>query len=1507
MSSPERLIDELRGDASEVAPGEFTLDREQARSKLRQFQLADPRRYVLFLVEAAILRGATRVDFRIDSDDVVCEFDGPPLTAYDFDELYGSLFVRSEDDATRARRALALGLNAAMALNPRWIRVDSGDEEAAVRFELRADRPDAIQPAPEAVAGTRIHVKSRFRAGLAVAFVRNLAGSVAEERWLRWLCRFSRVPVVLDGKPVSFGFDEPWLAEAAGRAPIEEPGLAGMACFDPARDEPPRVGLLCSGVLVAWHRPDGPPHAFGVVESRDFRRDASQSDVVRDAAWERALAAWRRAADAALAGALERGSFGGSAVVAGRVREAVLDALRRRREAFTACRDTGAALDPIHRALARVPVWNAVRGEPLHTEQLLAEIAAGRPVRYTAAAFDDLPDEAGQGVVRTAWKDEADLLQALFAGRTEDVTPALQRAVEREKARRRFLERQTEARLPPRAGQRIVEPVRGEGVEGEVAVGGSQGGALIRFVREGCLLVEKRVDLPFAAPPHVLPVEAVLSAAFAPNESWDGVEPDGTLVRAVVALLEALHRAMQRLCEQDRPAARTLGDPRRHSVLSWLRGALDPDHLRNTLVAFGAAPDRIAHLVSETAVVAPEVHLGVGRAVSGGGGKPLHPAARVPLFERLAGPAVDLAMIDAEVRERGRVSFLSAPPLAGGWPQELLLLPSPAELEVLRRVFGAEALHDATPEWRVRERRAAFERQLPEPPGPDPRGFESVPVRADGLEGHLCVLSAPPVAEDAASAGALRPMKLRILRQGRFLGERKVWMVAGPLAATVDGHDVQANAEWTDVEDPAFEARACAATAAALVPLVERLVAVRSRLPFDRRQIADRLLLEAACAPFPEPGFADVWATLRAAVSFDAARDVLLRLSSWVGRVPGEDLVTALEIALEANIGDGSPPAVLPERVALCLGRDDRPAPEAAPVPAQAAWLAACEDDPVWPMPQVLRETPLFRSLGDAPVTPGQIAARLGAGETIGWVAPDVPVEVDGERLVVRLGPAEQTLLARALGPRRLVDCNEETRRRQRLRRLESVPRLERVALAAGEALLVEPVAAGRVTGEVGLAAEPEAGPSVLTICSDRRPLVRVEGFSPHALRAVVNDDDLALEAGTTNPSPGEPERLARLVESLVPRLIETLAGRWPALSGEQRGAAWRHLLDALASSLPHVEGRSLEGARAWVRAAAAVPGFRTWDGGRRSLVELRASAVRLGGVFVVSRGAAGDAPPAGGDSASSDGSFVLVVESWEEERLRRLFPKVVEWPACSEEERQAIRCRAALPPLPDHGPVAKLAKLKFDRGGVRGRLFLPRDPAVPLEVSFGCNGLEVGRSSLAPLPCAGIAEVPEETLESTLRHGWSVERLDAESRAALEWAAVQTYRMLLAGRFDQADANEDRVRDLLADAALRLQWAAVEAGGRLQGEAGVLLRDLKVIPLVRRGKKRVRLDSLLRRRPPDLEPLGLWVRREEAASGERVGDDGDEGAQVPSPEASGPAEGVESNERAGSGVEGGG
>ncbi|MCA9714976.1 MAG: hypothetical protein KC468_09850, partial [Myxococcales bacterium] len=144
MSKVEELVAALHEEGALDSEGSFTLDSERAREKLRQYQLARPHEYVLLLVQAAVLRGATKIRFDIDADDVRMNFDGAPFTREDFADLYSAMFVERASRAVQARQELALAVNAAMALNPRYIRVFSGDTTSRVFLELRPNRPDKL-------------------------------------------------------------------------------------------------------------------------------------------------------------------------------------------------------------------------------------------------------------------------------------------------------------------------------------------------------------------------------------------------------------------------------------------------------------------------------------------------------------------------------------------------------------------------------------------------------------------------------------------------------------------------------------------------------------------------------------------------------------------------------------------------------------------------------------------------------------------------------------------------------------------------------------------------------------------------------------------------------------------------------------------------------------------------------------------------------------------------------------------------------------------------------------------------------------------------------------------------------------------------------------------------------------------------------------------------------------------------------------------------------------------
>ncbi len=349
MEAPGRLINRLRAAGELDSVGEFTLDRARARDKMRQFQLTDPRSYVLELVQAAVLAGATEARFEIDADDMRLAFDGRPFTVEDFDQLYSAMFARRP--ASGARRQLALGLNAVMALDPEHVHVASGE----VRVEMHIGADDEITKAERPVDGTRIHVRYRFSNQTVLRFFRKLRGNLAEVVYLEELCPYVRLPIYVNGETIS---GQAPLADALARVETDVSGFSIVAGFIAERPAA-RLAILKEGVWIASHKLEGLPHPFVCcVDGAELQRDASQRDIVRNEAYDRLLAALPEVLHLALASLAEL-------VPEHPAREALFrhvlfhpSTLPLAKEQLAAVR---AGSDPPREKLAAVPLWVSAR------------------------------------------------------------------------------------------------------------------------------------------------------------------------------------------------------------------------------------------------------------------------------------------------------------------------------------------------------------------------------------------------------------------------------------------------------------------------------------------------------------------------------------------------------------------------------------------------------------------------------------------------------------------------------------------------------------------------------------------------------------------------------------------------------------------------------------------------------------------------------------------------------------------------------------------------------------------------------------------------------------------------------------------------------------------------------------------------------------------------------------------------------------------------------------------
>lgn len=383
----DALVAELSADGRVESAGSFTLDRDAARAKLARFRLHEPEEYVLALVRCAVLKGATRIDITLDADDLRLAFDGRPFALADFEELYGALFVGGTDPDLRARRQLALGVGAAEATKPKFVRVVSGTGAAAASLTLTPGEPDRYGPAEGATGGTTIHVKARLLAALGGRRGR-LAG-LLESR-----CAFATLPIAVNGDVVSGGAAP---KDAWGLVELEGPGYQGLVGLQPDRRERQQIVWIVDGVVAARHEFDGWPRELTAVVDASTRLelDVSEGDVVRDAAHAELVAAVR--------GAVPRVYRRLGAQLAkpddhpGLPRAWAAAVLRSLARGFP----DAAAFQPEGHArwLAELPLFQDVRLVDVSLAELLARAADGTAGRsdYALAGLGIHPDSTGYG------------------------------------------------------------------------------------------------------------------------------------------------------------------------------------------------------------------------------------------------------------------------------------------------------------------------------------------------------------------------------------------------------------------------------------------------------------------------------------------------------------------------------------------------------------------------------------------------------------------------------------------------------------------------------------------------------------------------------------------------------------------------------------------------------------------------------------------------------------------------------------------------------------------------------------------------------------------------------------------------------------------------------------------------------------------------------------------------------------------------------------------------------
>lgn len=1452
------LLEQLRGAGTLEARGRFTLDADKAREKLRQFQLADPHRYVLLLVEAMSLAGATKLEFAIDADDVRLRCICRPFGFEQLADLYASLFITIDPELDERARAhlrglqqLAFALNSAMALNPRFIRVESVDAEGrGALLELRPDQPDHVARIEGAEPGTRVHVRDRFRPGLLVEFFRSVGAGVAEQRLLRRHCRWSPPAIELDGERISGPYQlegEAWFHEPI----IDEGRTIGCAALHllpiGASQPPPAfVELLCQGVWIERANLEGQLAGFAaIVDDPRLGRDVSQAQILRDAALDHVFGLLREA-EARLvarlaARTLEAAGREGVEVPAwteATLRDWLVASAGPSTPGVTPAVPTkrlATLLEHPHFAnVAEVPLWPKIGGGRVST----AAVIGASQVLYSEESFEFVV-RAPTFVVDLGDVDDRLAFLRLFE-RAVDYAPVIRAEHARERRRNAFLTRTHAAGLPD--GYYLCrEPLRAAGLVGEVGLRSlDPRDSWVRLVREGCLLQEVVVD---ALVPGLC---AVIEAEFEANDDWDRARTSELLASAALELLRALERLVRGLASS---ALQTITYELRELLRAYVRAVCDRRMPLELFVEFGFDEREARELLRRMAPA------GVALVWELEGPQP-HPLACVPLYDQAEGQPLSLVELAAWRRAGQRIAWLDhevgpLPALDRG-----VLLLDADDRVALRTIFGErddafERYHDQIARLRRREEFLATPKRplehlaatLVGAPVHAPPGAAT----ASRLRGELALREFSARADSILATGA---MQVRVYHHERVLQELELEAPLPGLVAWIEDDQLEVAPSWRELAR-ASDLRP--ALLAALPKLIARTLE-RARHELAKLRRCELWFLQRALVLL----LGDE-ALLRAFVALRAAGrpTEIAELIGLLDRCPSRDL--------SAAIGRVRGRGELPTRAALEreLTRVQR-GPNGSELELAALRIGLAD------LLDALLAAPLLRAMqgSRASALPcvrfDELLTHAAAGSTIAWVPEGFRIDelpaIEG-RIVV-LDGVEQRLVQALFGEAGCEDVSAWLAGRARFERRR---RVDEVRLPSQQALVKLAIhhEQGQVRGELGLVRESPraAGRSRVRVFHLGRHVTDVDLPSePLALVGALEFATLELAASHEALDSAGFARVRAEVDRHRDALVDLLMASYEQLQGADRLLAAEQLRRVLVAWPPGSGGYATRAKRAPKRFAALAE-LAIFPGARRpwTASELAEAAQRRPIATIDARV----------DRAMPEGPVVVLERADLFDVLSDLFGKPRDLSAEWARADEIARIKAAAPRLPTR-PAHALASIAIDREGLRGELWWA--PGVEPRIALGDEDRCFGwRGAPEAFPCGGALVGPEVAITGNFTRaslGRGGERVVEQVAHELWTAMIDEFERLDAEPTPELADRHAGLREALLGQFMRLHAGgrskprrkAGKKQGKARGRPEQMVERLWTLRLLRLASGHHVSPALAEReRPIELVSLALW------------------------------------------------
>ena len=838
MNQLDDMLAGLSAEGSLEARREFQIDSAKAREKLQKFQLEDPHFYVLELVQAAHLLGATEIRFTIDADEMEVFFDGDALTRLELEELYSAAFAKLTDRRKQAMRHLAIGFNAAQALLPSKIElqvaedVNSGSLLLVSRPGQERDEITEVE-GPAGFVGTRVYLRESFRTGHLVEFFHNLKGSLAEKTALRERCLYSHIPVFLDGEQISTGHQLP--EDVLGAHPFRTEQERGMLGIYPNRSAS-TLSILQNGVLVTTvHAPSGIVNTVAVVDSRRLNKNLSQSAFVEDKQWSYLLGqVLRLEMYEALARYFEevyisdsRGVFKAAPV------DWVVDIIHTIAAEIPLYRERSIPLPAqTVRLIELLERWQCIQlSHKLEDDSIASEenkISIGqlrellgdrRTITFSVLSFDKLEAEALSPVI-LGNDSTIDWLRQWLGFPLKDVSVQLNTMNHRRINYERWQSQ------PLRSGALLATRYRirvpfdcGDGVEGVWAIDPnewsnayttSHSGCRITFIKDGRVFSRREFDAPFFKGSNL-----VFKGDIEANDLFDGPREDAAMFARYLIALEHFAILLDKLAGYLNEVG--FNDYGYGYFLSLISAQLSKDLARQLLDDMGVParefPQELAQWKMrqqrQKTLWGLKQEVLVDRA---GRIEALGAMADIPFYEDFAGDRCSLREIASEIDAHGKIGVYDGtitPTLREDWDraeldQRVYLIGRGLESSVLSQVVSARYYRYM---GQVIRRHALANRYLDrdEVPVALPSRVPFV-LEGDyaygqnrGVFGLVPAITAPGLHVGVSEPKARPLIKVRVLYKQRLLQELELEVAMGQFHVVLDAMGINPNASWDAV------------------------------------------------------------------------------------------------------------------------------------------------------------------------------------------------------------------------------------------------------------------------------------------------------------------------------------------------------------------------------------------------------------------------------------------------------------------------------------------------------------------------------------------------------------------------------------------------------------------------------------------------------------------------------------------------------------------------------------